>query len=108
VIYEKEDNLFLTYKGTKYRVTERHEYGRPKTDWNNYDIVYVLENGQRIVSSHWTYGLVDPITHQWLLRAYMPVRLIRQAMKDSEYFWKSIPKDEFYWGGMIPVPFTKP
>lgn len=106
--YEKEDNLFITYKGAKFRVIARFEEGRDKTDWNSTDLVYVLENGKWIVSAHWTYGLVEPITYEWLLRANYPASLIRAAFKAGESFWKAFPKDEGFTGGTIPVPFTKP
>lgn len=107
--YEKDDDIWLFYRGTRTVLVESTSVGRQGSMSDSLGF-YITESGKRILPVHFRYGLAEipgnPIT--WHLKVFMPPSILRAEMQKPNYLLDKIKKDDNWKGSSyLSVPFNR-
>lgn len=108
--FTRKDNIWLSYKGKQHYVSGSESLGRTGT-LSPATIVLHLENGMRILSVHFLYGLAEVPGNSvtWWLKVLYSQAPLHGLVYNTNPFLKLVPKSETaFTGAYIPVSLVWP
>jgi hypothetical protein len=108
----KEDNVKVVYCNYYFRVVAVEWTGRSPTDWNSRDQIITLENGKRLVSAHFKYGLATKVgsDYSWALSLHYTYSRLKHCFDYDNPLLSNI-RNYPKWNGatlLIPITYNPP